>query len=237
MVLGAWFWAYLFGRMVLGVWFWEDAFGCMALGVWFGLGYMAFGHIILAVWFWVYGLALGIWFWVYGYRRMVLGVWLWAYSLDVWFWGYSLGNEGRPSSKVYTHTKQKNQWSGTLLYIQIHAQLVPPFRHLIELPRWLPRLLHICIVHCLICQVDNTVPISHKRANIMLHCIATHENNGTQRIYLSHLLELDKMGGSLYTPGLQPSLTPSSRKQASPPSKTPNTTITHYSWDTSSRSL
>jgi len=61
----------------------------------------------------------------------------------------------------------------------MHAQLLPPFRHLIELPQWLPYLLHICIVHRLMCKVDNTTPISHKRANIMFHCIGTHENNGT----------------------------------------------------------
>jgi len=119
----------------------------------------------------------------------------------------------------------------------MQAQLLPPFRHLIELPQWLPRLLHIFIVHCLMCKVENTTPISHKRANIMFHYIGTHENNGTWRIYLSYLLELDKMGGSLYIPGVQSILTPSSGKQASPPSKSPNTTIAHHPWHTSSRSL
>ena len=45
------------------------------------------------------------------------------------------------------------------------------------------------------------------------------------------------MGGSLYIPGVQSILTPSSGKQASPPSKSLNTTIAHHPWLTSSRSF
>ena len=118
----------------------------------------------------------------------------------------------------------------------MHVQLLPAFRHLMELPQSLSRLLHICIVLCLMCKVDNTTLISHKRANIMFQYIGMHENNGTLRIYLSHLVELDKMTGSPYIPGVQSILTPSSGKQASRPSKSPNTTIAHP-WHTSYRSL
>jgi len=121
--------------------------------------------------------------------------------------------------------------------MQMHAQLLPPFRHLIELLQWLPHLLHICIVPCVMCKVDNTRPISHKRANLRFHCTGRHENNGTWRIYLSHLLELDKMGRSLYIPGVQSILTPSSGKQALPLTKPPNNTIAHQPWQTSCRSV
>ena len=99
------------------------------------------------------------------------------------------------------------------------------------------RLLHICIVTCVMCKVDNTTPISHNRANIRFHCTGTYENNGTERIYLGHLLELDKMGGSLYIPEVQSILTPSSGKRASRLTKAPNNTIGHHLWHISSRSI
>jgi len=80
MVLGAWFWAYVFGRMVLGVWLWGDGFGCMALGVWLWEYSLALG-----VWL------LGIWFWAYGFGRMVIGVWFWAYGFRRIVWTYDFG--------------------------------------------------------------------------------------------------------------------------------------------------
>jgi len=61
----------------------------------------------------------------------------------------------------------------------MHVQLLLPFRPLIELRLWLPNILHICIVHGLMCKVDNPTLISLNRANIMFHCIGMHENNGT----------------------------------------------------------
>ena len=112
MVLGICFWVYGFRRMVLGGWFWvydfehkvwlwaygfwAYGFGRMALGVWFGFGRMTFGRIVLGAWLLAYWFGRMVWLWAYGFGRRVIGI---------WFWGHSLGNAGRPSSKVYTRTQ------------------------------------------------------------------------------------------------------------------------------------